>query len=208
MIWMRIAILTAHAPEAGFLKLHLEAESYECHHFGAEQDLYKMALQYPFELLLLGRMAEEMNLVDILTRIRANLSVTVPILVCTDREFAPELLCLSNTGVDDIQCRLIAPGILIARISAMLGRTYTVAQNSPEVNFGEYRFDHSERGVFISGSFINLTRKQYDFALLLSRNNQDNVGFQAVGGFGVIWKPRAVARRLRASTLRWRCCSS
>jgi IS5 family transposase len=36
----------------------------------------------------------------------------------------------------------------------------------------------------------------------LLRNNQDNVGFQAVGGAGVIWKPRAVARRLRASMLR------
>jgi hypothetical protein len=37
---------------------------------------------------------------------------------------------------------------------------------------------------------------------MLSRNKQDNVGFEAVWTVGVIWKPRAVARRLRASMLR------
>jgi hypothetical protein len=36
----------------------------------------------------------------------------------------------------------------------------------------------------------------------LPRHNQDNVAFQTVGAVGVIWKRRAVARRLGASMLR------
>jgi two-component system OmpR family response regulator len=148
-----------------------------------------MAPQCPVEPLLLGRMSTEMNFVEILTRIRANLSLALPVLVCTDRECAPELLCLSNTGVDDILCRPIAPGVLIARISAMLGRAYTVAQNSPAEKFGEYRFDQSEHGVFISGNFISLTRKQYDFALLLFRNLSRPVSISHIRE--VVWNQKA-----------------
>jgi two-component system OmpR family response regulator len=36
--------------------------------------------------------------------------------------------------------------------------------------FGEYRFVHTEQGVFVADKFIGLTRKQYNFALLLFRN--------------------------------------
>ena len=186
---MRIAILTAYASEAEFLKLHLEAERYECHLFRSEQDLYKTALHCPFELLLLGRMAEEMNFVEILTRIRANLPVALPVLVCTDREVTSEVLCLLNAGMDDTLCRPIAPGILISRVSAILGRIYPTVQNIPEESFGEYRFDHYEQGVFISGNFIGLTRKQYDFALLLFRNMSRPVSISHIRE--VVWNQKA-----------------
>lgn len=186
---MSIAILTAPAAEAESLKLHLEAGNYECHLFQSEHDLYTMALQRPFDLLLLGRMTEDMNLVEALRRIRINLPTGLPVLVCSNQEVAPDLLYLSTSGAADVLYLPTTPERLIAQVGAILGRTQQVARSGPEESFGEYRFDHSGQGVFISGNFIGLTRKQYDFSLLLFRNMSRPVSISHIRQ--VVWNQKA-----------------
>jgi hypothetical protein len=43
---------------------------------------------------------------------------------------------------------------------------------------------------------------------VLSRNRTEDGRVHAAVSTGLIWKPSAAARRLRAAMLRWRCCSS
>jgi DNA-binding response OmpR family regulator len=186
---MSIAILTALAAEADFLKLHLEAGNYECHLFQSEHDLYTMALQRPFDLVMLGHVTEDTNPVETLTRLRLKLPAGLPVLVCSEPEVAPELLYLSTSGIADILRLPTTSESLIARVDTILSRTSKGARSCPEESFGEYRFDHSGQGVFIAGNFISLTRKQYDFSLLLFRNMSRPVSISHIRE--VVWNQKA-----------------
>jgi two-component system OmpR family response regulator len=186
---MRIAILTALAAEAEFLKLHLEAGHHECHLIQSEHELYSTALKCPFDLLILGRKTEDMNLVAMLTRIRINLPTGLPVLVCSDQEVAPDLLYLSTSGAADVLGLPTTPEGLIAQVAAILGRTQPLERSGPEESFGEYRFDQSGQGVFLAGNFIGLTRKQYDFSLLLFRNMSRPVSISHIRQ--VVWNQKA-----------------
>jgi two-component system, OmpR family, response regulator len=186
---MSIAILTASIAESDFLKLHLETGNYECHLFQSEDDLCAMALQCPFDLVMLGHMTEDTSPAETLARIRLNLPAGLPVLICSSMEAAAELHQLSTSGVTDVLCLPTTPENLIAQVDAILNRMPKTAINSPAESFGEYRFDHSGQGVFIAGNFISLTRKQYDFSLLLFRNMSRPVSISHIRE--VVWNQKA-----------------
>jgi two-component system OmpR family response regulator len=201
---MRIAILTAPGTEADFLTLHLEAENYECHVFQREQELYTVALHCPFELLILGSMTDEMNLVELAAQVRVELPDDLPVLVCSTRDVTPDLLRRSGLDADAALCLPMTPEVLLARIGSIRAGIGKTANSGAGESFGRYRFDPSERGVYISDDFIGLTRKQYGFSLLLFRNMSRPVSISHIRQ--VVWNQQAalVSRTIdsHASTIR------
>ncbi|MFM0736234.1 response regulator transcription factor [Paraburkholderia xenovorans] len=167
---MKIAILTAFKSEADFLTCHLERQHDECYVFESECDLYAAGARMSFDLLILGRFIADQNLASIFVRIRALFSAELPVLVLAYRDLACEMAAISRPGRADHIIVPVSPERLIARVDAMLGRVPGIARVVTEECYGEYRFCHGERKVWVRGQRVALTAKQYEFALLLFRN--------------------------------------
>jgi hypothetical protein len=84
---------------------------------------------------------------------------------------------------------------------------------------GEFNIHGRRRADLVARLYISpaamsrqLTRNKTDKSLIslgsISKEERDRLGLHAGATVGVITKPSAAARRLRAATLRWRCCSS
>ena len=106
-------------------------------------------------------------------------------------------------------------GTLITWIGAMLGAQaafWTARSFGRSIVERHVRADRRariDRWIARNGTVALLTTRLIPIiAFNLSRNRIGLGGFHEVTEVGLISKPRAAARRLRAAMLRWRCCSS
>lgn len=78
-----------------------------------------------------------------------------------------QIVAALNAGAADYLIMPIRPNELLARIEVMLQRVYPEQAALDNVAFGRYIFEKRFGRVSLSGQFIELTRKEFDLALLL-----------------------------------------
>ena len=73
----------------------------------------------------------------------------------------------------------------------------------PEISAGDTLINFGQQADFCIWQGLETRAQRH-----LLRNRTSSDCFHAGAGVGLMSKPRAAARRLRAAMLRWRCCSS
>jgi DNA-binding response OmpR family regulator len=94
-----------------------------------------------------------------------------------------------NLGADDYMVKPVAASVLSARVNALLRRTYQMQSSAQREKYGIYEFALGGREVFMRGSSVKLTPKEFELALLLFRNAGRPLSRGYV--YELVWKQNA-----------------
>ena len=94
----------------------------------------------------------------------------VPIIMLTARGEEYDKLLAFELGVDDYIVKPFSPKELLARMKAIIRRSYPEADKTNILNFEGLRIDIESRNVYVDGEKVTLTPKEYELLQFLAKN--------------------------------------
>ncbi|MBP3368531.1 MAG: response regulator transcription factor [Clostridia bacterium] len=158
---------------AKVLQYNIKKEGYDCDvAYDGEEGLEK-ALTGKFDLILLDIMLPKMNGFEVCEKIRYKSQV--PIIFVTAREEEKDKIFGLETGADDYVTKPFSFKELLARIRVNIRRSSGEVVSSGQstgrtINVGELAIDTEHYSVTIGGEPVELSKKDYDFILVLAEN--------------------------------------
>ena len=130
----------------------------------------KLALQQPFDLILLDVMLPKMDGFTLLQHLREQLDV--PILLVTARTEDLDKIRGLGLGADDYIAKHFSPSVLVARVRANLAQYARLKQGDKGrlLQSGSLRLDTAARRVFLEEQEVPLKNKEYVLLLFFMRN--------------------------------------
>ena len=153
------------------LQFNLESEGHKVDVVhSAEEALQKKLTDY--DLFLLDVMMGKMTGFALAQKMRRELDITAPVIFLTARDNENDLLTGFSVGADDYVAKPFSIRELQARVKTILKRSYIKekAQESTFVNIGGIGLDNKSKRLIIGDKKIDLTRKEFEILLLLTKN--------------------------------------
>lgn len=154
-----------------FISDYLIGEGYEVvKAYNGVEALDKMRQDGP-DLVILDIMLPRLDGFEVCKQMRAE--STVPILMVTAKGSDVDKIVGLEIGADDYIPKPFNPRELVARVKAILRRTYRQDYQSSQTTTLKYKalsIDTERRRVTIGNRLLELTMKEYDLLLFLMRN--------------------------------------
>ncbi|MTI66350.1 MAG: response regulator transcription factor [Firmicutes bacterium] len=163
---MKILIVDDEAKMRNLIKIYLKREGFLVKEAkDGEEALDKFHLD-DFSLILLDIMMPKIDGWTVCRKIRQ--TSEVPIIMFTARGEEYDKLFGFELGVDDYITKPFSPKEMLARVKAVLKRTYKTSNESIKVE--DILLKPQSRQLFINNKEVYLTPKEYDLFLLLIKN--------------------------------------
>lgn len=166
---MRIAILEDDPALAEHLIKVIEPAGHIVHHYATGKSLIAQLKRETFDLMILDWNLPDITGVEVLVWARAHLEGHTPVLFVTSRGDEADIVQALDKGADDYVIKPIQPGELLARVTALIRRSFPTQAKDVE-QFGEHIFNSKATSVTVNGEEIILTPKEFGLALLLFQN--------------------------------------
>jgi DNA-binding response OmpR family regulator len=150
-------------------KLMIEA-GHSCFSFHTAKSFISTLRRETFDLLILDWNLPDMSGLETIAWAKENLSTVPPILLLTSRSAESDVVAGLNAGADDYVVKPVQSSVLLARVNALLRRTYPDRAAASAEAFGDYRFQPAAEAVTVRGAAVPLTAKEFGLALLMFRN--------------------------------------
>jgi two-component system, OmpR family, alkaline phosphatase synthesis response regulator PhoP len=153
------------------LQFNLESEGYRVDVVhSAEEALQKKLKDY--DLFLLDVMMGKITGFGLAQKMRKELEIITPIIFLTARDNENDLLTGFSVGADDYMAKPFSIRELQARIKTILKRSNRSekAEESAILFFGGIGLDNKSKRLIIGDTKIDLTRKEFEIMLLLTKN--------------------------------------
>jgi two-component system OmpR family response regulator len=131
-----------------------------------EEALYKIR-EMPYDAVILDLMLPILDGWSVLHMARAD-GIRTPVLLLTARDTIEDRVRGLNLGADDYLIKPFALAELIARVRAMIRRSY--GNPSTRVEIGDLAIDTAARQVWLAGASVELTAREYAILELLTRS--------------------------------------
>jgi two-component system OmpR family response regulator len=131
-----------------------------------EEALYKIR-EMPYDAVVLDLMLPHIDGGSVLRAARAD-GIRTPVLLLTARDMIEDRVRGLNLGADDYLTKPFALAELIARVRAMIRRSY--GNPSTRVEIGDLAIDTAARRVWRAGVPIELTAREFAILELLTRS--------------------------------------
>jgi DNA-binding response OmpR family regulator len=164
---MRILVVEDEHKIANSIKKGLETQSYAVDVTYDGSTGLAMALDEPYDLIILDRMLPNVDGVEILRQIREN-NIHVPVLFLTAKDKILDKAAGLNAGADDYLVKPFAFVELIARVRALLRRP--AAAQSTELSYEDLVLDSQKAQVSRSDTVIELSQKEFSLLEYLMAN--------------------------------------
>jgi two-component system response regulator MprA len=146
----------------------LSLAGYEVAGAGGGLDALGQVSERPPDAVILDIGLPDISGLEVCRRLRAD-GRRLPVLVLSARDAVADRIDGLDAGADDYLAKPFDVGELVARIRALLRRSAPeAAAGDPE--FGRLRLDTSRHGATVGGSFVELTRTEFQLLELLLRN--------------------------------------
>ncbi|MEA2641162.1 MAG: two-component system, OmpR family, operon response regulator KdpE [Chloroflexota bacterium] len=139
------------------------------------------------DLVLMDAVLPDLDGMDVLRQIRA--WSTVPLIVLTDSEADEEKIRVLDLGADDCLVRPVSPGVLTARIKALLRRSSWAGEQCSRLVAVDERLqaDLDEREVIVDGLRVPLRPTEFRLLSCLMQSAGRTLPFEAI--LARVWGP-------------------
>ena len=190
----RILLVEDEEKLARMVELELQYEGYEVEKaFDGREGLEK-ALSGDFDLILLDIMLPALSGMEVLRRLRKERQT--PVILLTARDAVVDKVSGLDAGADDYVTKPFAIEELLARIRAALRKRPAAPAEAPKLTCGALVMDVERHEVSVSGTPVELTRREFDLLRYLLENKEkvisresllDNVwGFDFAGEINAV----------------------
>jgi DNA-binding response OmpR family regulator len=163
----RIVIIEDDRKLSDALVSGLEGAGYEAKAAASAEEGFFLVHRLQPDLILLDLTLPQRNGLDILQQLREE-GVDVRVLILTSHNTIEDRVAGLKTGADDYMGKPFSFPELIARIEALLRR---VLPSSPRLlKIGDLELDSAARSAWRNGQKLDLTAREFDMLLYLSRN--------------------------------------
>jgi DNA-binding response OmpR family regulator len=153
---------------ARFVELELTYEGYAVTKAYNGRTGSELAAGGHFDLILLDIMLPELNGMEVLRRLRRTSSV--PVIMLTARDSVTDKVAGLDLGADDYITKPFAIEELLARIRTALRKSAPQAQESDVLSAQGVCLDTKRHTVTVSGTAIDLTKREFDLLHYLLKN--------------------------------------
>lgn len=166
---MRLLIAEDHASLAKTIARGLSEEGFAVDVVSNGEDALHQGTEIPYDCIVLDRMMPRLDGLEVLRRLRAR-AVRTPVLLLTALGEIHDRVAGLDAGADDYLVKPFAFSELVARVRALLRRSYGRTTNALEL--GPLRIDLGARSVSVAGRPVELTAREFDLleALALKPN--------------------------------------
>ncbi|WP_420994803.1 response regulator transcription factor [Cupriavidus sp. 30B13] len=168
---MRIASVEDDKSQSELIQQILVSAGHECECFHSGGSFLRALRDKAFDLLVVDWQLPDTSGFEVVTWVRQNSGRNPPILFLTSRSQEEDIVAGLGAGADDYMVKPVRRAELVARVGALLRRTYPQAQQGSEVILtGNYRVDPGARTVEVGGVRADVSPREFDLALFLFRN--------------------------------------
>jgi len=151
------------------MRTTLEAQGYEVDEAGSGERALDLLQSGKHDLILLDINLPGKTGIETCRAIRA--SASVPIIMLTVRDAAPDKIEALDAGAQDYVTKPFSMGELLARVRSILRRTASTAHSHiTHLHLGDVEINFESRRVIVSGRQVRLTAKEFDLLLYLASN--------------------------------------
>lgn len=138
----------------------LESNGYQTSTASNGIDGLKLASEESIDLLLLDIMLPGMNGLEVCKKMRKE-KLKLPIIMLTAKSSEMDKISGLDYGADDYITKPFSLSELLARIRAILRRTYPEEETLKHYSFGNVSLDFTKMEAFVKGSVVRFTKKEF-----------------------------------------------
>jgi two-component system response regulator RegX3 len=151
----------------------LEGAGHTVSVFNNGADMVRAIGRDTIDLFVLDWRVPRVSGLEVLKHIREVRSLKEPVLFLTSRTDEQDITEALNAGADDYCTKPVRPKEFLARIAALLRRTYPERSNTDTTRtLLDYSFNKLDNAVTFNGQTINLSEKEFKLALFLFENHE------------------------------------
>jgi two-component system alkaline phosphatase synthesis response regulator PhoP len=168
----RVLIIEDDKDIAELISIHLDKLEYEVKHARNGMEGFDVAMEGPFDLIILDVMLPGIDGLEVCRRLRAKENF-VPIMMLTSKSEEIDKVLGLETGADDYLTKPFGIREFQARVKAILRRETMHAQSIGKnavgtLHLSDLIIDNEKHKVTVRGERVELTPKEYDLLLLLA----------------------------------------
>ena len=167
---LRIAFLDDDADQADRIASLLEGAGHNVYVFDRGRVLLRQLRCETYDLIVLDWEVPDVSGYDVLRTIRGQLEIRTPVLFLTHRDSEADVVQALEAGADDFLIKPPRERELLARVYAIGHRTREPAQPAAALESPPFHIDLERRQIAREGAPLELTRREFEVALLLFRN--------------------------------------
>ncbi|MBS0254080.1 MAG: response regulator transcription factor [Proteobacteria bacterium] len=166
---MLVAVVDDNPEEVSAIIAALVAGGERCQRFSSGAGLVAALRRETFDLVLLDWNMPGMSGLDVLGWMAEHHAAPPPVIMLTSRSASEDVIAALEAGAVDFIIKPEDPAVVRARARAAVRRVAPPAA-STTVTFGSFAFDRGSGTLTRDGQPIELTRKEFEVALLLFEN--------------------------------------
>ncbi len=149
----------------------LKNVGYEVESFGTAKSFYQALRKKNPDLILLDIMMPDEDGLDIIKNLRNNIMTRdIPVIMVTAKSSEIDKVKGLDAGADDYVTKPFGVMELISRVKALLRRLKPEKGEDKVLNLGEVMLDKDKHAVYVCGSPVELTYKEFELLQLLLSN--------------------------------------
>jgi DNA-binding response OmpR family regulator len=151
----------------------LEGAGHTVNVFRNGEDMVKAVGRDTIDLFVLDWRVPRMTGIEVLKHIRDVRGLKEPVLFLTSRTDEQDITAALNAGADDYCTKPVRPKEFLARINAILRRTYPDRGNEDTTRvLLDYSFNKLDNAVRFGDQVVTLSEKEFKLALFLFENHE------------------------------------
>ena len=190
----RILLVEDEEKLSRMVELELRYEGYEVEKAFDGRTGLERALAGDFDLILLDIMLPALSGMEVLRRLRKERQT--PVILLTARDAVVDKVSGLDAGADDYVTKPFAIEELLARIRAALRKRPAAPAEAPKLTCGALVMDVERHEVSLSGTPVELTRREFDLLRYLLENKEKVISRESlldnVWGFDFTGETNAV----------------
>jgi DNA-binding response OmpR family regulator len=150
----------------------LESHGHTTSHYMNGTEMIRNIQRYTVDLYVLDWQVPGATGIEVLHHIRNVQKLTTPVLFLTSRNDEQDVIAVFNAGADDYCVKPVRANEFMARLSALLRRSYPPSKQGLVRTYNGYVFNTIDQTISFDGTTQSLSEKEFKLALFLFENQE------------------------------------